>query len=183
MVSHANGHAVIDLRQGDPAPVEAEWAAFMPPPAVAPPEPTTPVPLVPPSPSRRVGAADEPSDDQTIGIMMLRFTGPAQLRIDDGTVVDIDGVVLIGRAPRPSGNDADVRLITIDDPHRTVSKSHLAIGVTDGVVWVEDRHSTNGTAVRTPGATTLTPLAPGVRVPLAAAAVIHFGRHTAQVVS
>lgn len=38
-------------------------------------------------------------------------------------------------------------LVAVHDPTRTVSKTHLEFGQADGVFWVMDRFSANGTAV------------------------------------
>ena len=53
----------------------------------------------------------------------------------------------MGRNP---ASDADVQLVRVVDPARSVSKTHLQIGVEPGGVWVADRGSTNGTVVTLP---------------------------------
>ena len=69
--------------------------------------------------------------------------------LDDGRRIAIDGLVLLGRNPQPKAGEEDAQLIKIADETRTVSKSHLAVGVDAGGVYVVDRGSTNGSTVST----------------------------------
>jgi hypothetical protein len=60
------------------------------------------------------------------------------------------GHTLLGRRPtQPPGEDSP-RLITISDPERSVSKTHLELGIENGTLWIADRWSSNGTVVITP---------------------------------
>ena len=105
-----------------------------------------------------------------------------QLRLPNGSIVPIEGVVLFGRNPSASPTDPPMsRTIAVDDPERSISKTHLAFGVDNGRIWVEDRHSTNGTSVSRPNGTTL-PLAPGVRTFVDNGASIVFGAQSVVVV-
>lgn len=70
--------------------------------------------------------------------------------LDDGRHIDIDGLVLLGRNPQPRPGEEDASLIKIADETRTVSKSHLAIGLDATGLFVVDRGSTNGSTVTTP---------------------------------
>jgi uncharacterized RDD family membrane protein YckC len=69
--------------------------------------------------------------------------------LDDGRRIALDGLVLLGRNPQPKAGEEDAQLIKIADETRTVSKSHLAVGVDAGGVYVVDRGSTNGSTVST----------------------------------
>jgi uncharacterized RDD family membrane protein YckC len=69
--------------------------------------------------------------------------------LDDGRRITLDGLVLLGRNPQPKAGEEDAQLIKIADESRTVSKSHLAVGVDAGGVYVVDRGSTNGSTVST----------------------------------
>ena len=77
--------------------------------------------------------------------------GPTQpvavIDLTDGRRIDLTGTALVGRRPAPRPEDGDVELIAVSDPARSVSKTHLAIGVDRVGVWVRDRDSTNGTVV------------------------------------
>ena len=97
-------------------------------------------------------------------LMMLRF--------DDGRLAEISGFALIGRNPIGADGDPQAKLVVVD--HDTVSKTHLAVGVSDGVAWVADRHSTNGSAVidRTGNERKLVP---GERVPVEVGTTVRLG--------
>lgn len=63
-----------------------------------------------------------------------------QLQFDDGRTVEVDGMLVIGRAPLANEGD-DV--VIIDDP--TVSKMHVVAYADAENVVVTDCESTNGT--------------------------------------
>lgn len=69
------------------------------------------------------------------------------LNFSDGKRITLTETVLIGRNPRPGGNEVIGELIRVSDPGRSVSKTHVLIGVDDEGVWIVDRASTNGTIV------------------------------------
>jgi hypothetical protein len=71
----------------------------------------------------------------------------AEIELADGRRITIARTALVGRNP---ASDADVQLVRVVDPGRSVSKTHLQIGVERGGVWVADRGSTNGTVVTLP---------------------------------
>ncbi|WP_067441352.1 FHA domain-containing protein [Nocardioides jensenii] len=71
--------------------------------------------------------------------------------VSSGEVLELNGPVVIGRAPRASrfqGADAP-RLLTL--PHQHISSSHLALRIEDWNVLVVDLGSTNGTFLRRNG--------------------------------
>lgn len=75
-------------------------------------------------------------------------TPHATLLLWDGRQVRLEGTALVGRDPCPrDGEAAPDRLIPVDDTGRSVSKTHLVIGVDPTGVWIRDRSSTNGTVV------------------------------------
>ncbi len=71
----------------------------------------------------------------------------ATLNFSDGKRITLTETVLIGRNPRPGSSEVIGELIRVSDPGRSVSKTHVLIGVDDEGVWVVDRASTNGTIV------------------------------------
>jgi uncharacterized RDD family membrane protein YckC len=71
----------------------------------------------------------------------------ATVDITDGQRVTFSGTALIGRNPTPRPGEDGCRLIRVADPGRSVSKTHLLLGVDRNGLWVRDRHSTNGTVV------------------------------------
>jgi hypothetical protein len=58
------------------------------------------------------------------------------------------GTGLIGRKPLPHPGEVFDHLVQITDRTLSVSKTHLEFGEHDGLLWVADRFSGNGTVVR-----------------------------------
>lgn len=71
----------------------------------------------------------------------------ATIEMTDGQRVTFSGTALVGRNPTPRAGEDGCRLIRVADPGRSVSKTHLLLGVDRNGLWVTDRHSTNGTVV------------------------------------
>ncbi|KGM11554.1 phosphopeptide-binding protein, partial [Cellulomonas bogoriensis 69B4 = DSM 16987] len=69
------------------------------------------------------------------------------LDLTDGRSIHVSGPVLVGRNPTPRAGEEDSTLVAVDDPGRSVSKTHLQLGLDRNGVWVRDRNSTNGTVV------------------------------------
>jgi uncharacterized RDD family membrane protein YckC len=108
--------------------------------------------------------------------------GPAQvavlrIRLDDGRDFQLDRSVLVGRNPVGQAGEQHAQLLAVDDPGRSISKTHLHL-LTDGAgIWVTDRQSTNGSAVTTPDGLR-TPLVPGVPTFVTPGSSVHFGDRT-----
>ncbi len=74
-----------------------------------------------------------------------------------GTPLVVHATVLVGRDPDPALVEGSTAWV-LDDPERTVSKTHAVVGVDDQRLWIEDWNSTNGTVIRREGGDTeLTP--------------------------
>jgi hypothetical protein len=73
------------------------------------------------------------------------------LQFSTGESVTVDGTGLIGRHPVAEPGEFFDHFVTIVDPGKSVSKSHLEFGQESGAFWVSDRFSGNGTIVREPG--------------------------------
>lgn len=72
----------------------------------------------------------------------------AQLRLWDDRHLTLEGTALIGRNPAPREGEAPPdQVLTVPDTGRSVSKTHLVLGVDADGVWLRDRNSTNGTVV------------------------------------
>jgi uncharacterized RDD family membrane protein YckC len=94
--------------------------------------------------------------------------------LDDGREVPVHGLVLLGRNPQPRPGEEGAELIKLADESRTVSKSHLALGLDEAGLFVSDRGSTNGSTVTTvEGARTR--CAPGEMVHVPHGAVVTMG--------
>jgi hypothetical protein len=104
----------------------------------------------------------------------------ARLVISNGETVDVDRVVLIGRAPeaRRFTTTDQPRLVTVPSPLHEISSTHVEVrpgsGADHGSAVVTDMGSTNGTVLVQPG---LSPeeLKPGIAVQLIPGATINLG--------
>ena len=72
------------------------------------------------------------------------------LAFSTGETRTVFGTGLIGRRPLPQPGEAFDHLVQIADRTLSVSKTHLEFGEHDGVLWIADRFSGNGTIVRRP---------------------------------
>ncbi|HJV98869.1 MAG TPA: RDD family protein [Arthrobacter sp.] len=131
-----------------------------------------------PAPARPAGAA-HPDDDHDRTQMRGGFRQAApvavlRIRLDDGRDFQLDRNVLVGRNPVGQAGEQQAQLLAVEDPGRSISKTHLHV-LTDGAgVWVTDRNSTNGSAVTTPDGLR-TPLQPGVPAFVSPGSTVHFG--------
>lgn len=110
------------------------------------------------------------------------FGAPARPRavIDDGSVIDLAAITLIGRDPAAAEGEQAL-LVPIDDSTRSVSKTHLAIICTEGAWSIVDRNSTNGVSI-VYADDEAKPLTPGVPLPAADGAVVRFGDRSLRLV-
>jgi len=76
---------------------------------------------------------------------VLKFAHGAQI-----TVGDMPGIM--GVKPPSEDDSAEIQRITLDDETDTVAPEHLEFGVKNGVFWVKDLKTVNGTVVEEPGA-------------------------------
>lgn len=70
------------------------------------------------------------------------------LRFDDGTAVELSGAVVLGRAPVAGPGEQGLR---IDDPFRSLSRSHLHVRLGMRSCALTDLGSRNGTRARVAG--------------------------------
>ncbi|MFJ3957561.1 RDD family protein [Arthrobacter sp. NPDC090010] len=70
--------------------------------------------------------------------------GGVVLHFDDGGQVPLNGGVLIGRNPSGRAGEEQLLLLALEDPGRSISKTHLLVLPATGGAWVTDRQSTNG---------------------------------------
>lgn len=76
---------------------------------------------------------------------------PFLVTLDTGEVMSVTGPGLIGRMPRPAPGERCDHVIVVDDPERSVSRTHARFGIDSGTFWVSDAGSGNGTTLRLPG--------------------------------
>lgn len=127
-------------------------AAF-PVPVATDPEPAVPAapatPAVPAAPAQNIFGTtetadgfEESDDDLTI---VVRREARWGLELPDGDVLELMGHdVVVGRRPEPVGSSEALK---INDPTRTLSKSHARMRRAGEEWTVEDLHSTNGVSL------------------------------------
>jgi FHA domain len=97
--------------------------------------------------SKTVAAETEPSvKDPPHAPTGERFV----LQFSTGESVSVFGTGLIGRHPVAEPGEYFDQAVTIVDPSKSVSKTHLEFGQSSGAFWISDRFSGNGTIVREP---------------------------------
>lgn len=73
------------------------------------------------------------------------------VRFSTGETAAVSGSGLIGRNPVAQPGEKITTLIPVTDEERSVSKTHLEVGVSEGRLWVSDRFSANGSMRVEPG--------------------------------
>lgn len=82
-----------------------------------------------------------------------RAGSPWRLVLPDGRQHVVEGVTLVGRDPSPSAEWPDATLLAVDDPAKSVSKTHAVIEADSEGLWITDLASTNGVVVVAPDGT------------------------------
>lgn len=67
--------------------------------------------------------------------------------LPDGTTVRFASAVVVGRNPVPPAQAPAAAPVALEDPARSVSKTHALVELREGMPWVTDLHSTNGTTL------------------------------------
>jgi len=107
-------------------------------------------------------AAAEEADISPADLEETRVSGPNRsgerfvLQFSTGESVTVFGTGILGRNPTPEPSEYFDQRVTIFDPTKSVSKTHLEFGQTAGAFWINDRYSGNGTGVRQPEAERVT---------------------------
>ena len=91
-----------------------------------------------------------------------------------GEQADLDGPVLVGRAPSTENDDADIALMKVHSPAHDISRSHAMIAPSRWGFDVIDMDSTNGTVVEHPDGEEIY-VDPGRTVGISAADTIQIG--------
>lgn len=73
---------------------------------------------------------------------------PVNITLSTGTEHRIDGVAIVGRAPKAHPDYPGAQLIALSDQGGSVSESHFACGVDSAGFWAKDLNSTNGLRLR-----------------------------------
>lgn len=99
---------------------------------------------------------------------------PFLVTLDTGQVMSVTGPGLIGRAPRPTPGERCDHVIVVEDPERSVSRTHARFGIEAGTFWVSDAGSGNGTTLRLPSGRVV-PVPADQRVPVPSGSTIQVG--------
>ncbi|OIH93497.1 hypothetical protein [Curtobacterium sp. MCBA15_001] len=91
---------------------------------------------------------DDEDVDQTRIVSRTPTRAPFLLHCSTGERLGVHGTGLLGRLPRPQPGERFDDLLTIHDPGKSVSKTHLEIGRDGDDLWVSDRFSGNGSVIR-----------------------------------
>ncbi|SMQ68054.1 zinc-ribbon domain-containing protein [Agreia sp. VKM Ac-1783] len=101
---------------------------------------------------------------------------PAVFRLifSTGENAVVAGPGLIGRNPVVREDEGRLEIVRVVDPQLSVSKTHLEFGIENGMFWVSDRHSGNGTSISVSGEESVEAL-PGERYGVARGTRIRIG--------
>ena len=116
----------------------------------------------------------DPVVSETVALEPTRTVRPYTLVFSTGERAQVVGRGLIGRMPVASAGDTWDHLIVVNDPSKTVSKTHLQIEALPEGLLVTDLASANGTVVSMPGIAAER-LAPQERVILTPGATVGIG--------
>jgi len=158
-----------------PPTLTPEHGLVAPPPLSEVPGPVlSPPPGIPPGPLTQphVGSVvlPPPIDDRTrVGSTRSVAAG---WRLVGDTILLLRGTVVVGREPSAT-EVPDATATKMQDPHRSISKTHAALRATAEALTVEDLDSTNGVYVIRHGVETR--LAPRTPTPLAQGELVLFG--------
>ena len=101
----------------------------------------------------------------------------ARVTFDTGVTYPFGGTIVLGRNPLAPASHPTASPVPVDDPQRSVSKTHVALTATREGVLVEDLHSTVGTVVvRADGEET--PVLPGAPVHARAGDTVRYGQRS-----
>ena len=137
----------------EPVPAPAPGPAPVSAPSVPAPVPDQPISARLP---RATGSHRALDSDDEADIEETRIVGRAPkgerfiLQFSTGESVTVTGTGLIGRNPVTEPGEYVDSIVTITDPGKSVSKTHLEFGQEGGAFWISDRFSGNGTVVREP---------------------------------
>jgi hypothetical protein len=91
-----------------------------------------------------------------------------------------NGAALLGRNPGHLNGWTDAELIPIDDPAKSLSKTHALLEMSAGTLWIYDLNSTNGVWVTPPGGSAIE-VQPGERVEVPAGSTLELGEFSSRI--
>lgn len=106
---------------------------------------------------------------------------PWVLEHPDGVVIPLSGPVVLGRNPTPPPSAPEASRLPLNDPNRSVSKTHALLELREGLPWITDLNSTNGTTLANDiGEATL--CVPGDAIPVGDGWQLGLGEYTVRLV-
>lgn len=129
----------------------------------------TPIAAPPSVPEVQASSVDEPPP---------ATPSPAQwsLTLHDGSVIHVSGTLLLGRDPGRIEGWESASLLRINDPEKSVSKTHAALDCSGESCIITDLDSTNGVAVTSPDGTEAA-ITPGHGVSIESGSTVELGRY------
>ncbi|WP_448630263.1 RDD family protein [Cellulomonas soli] len=161
---------VRSVRAADEQPVPTPGATVTSPAAATPPTPPSVAPV-------SLGAAAASAGIARVGLARPAAPTVYVLTLDTGEALTVTGTGLIGRNPRALAGDPCDHLVTVDDPERSLSRTHARFGIDAGGFWVSDAGSGNGTSLTAPGYLRVA-VPPGEHVPVPSGSTVHLGERT-----
>jgi hypothetical protein len=139
---------------------------------------------LPPAVSNPPGPAPHEAPVETTS---ARVVAPASvpastwsLRLPDGRNVPLAGSTFVGRNPVPSDAAPEGAALPLDDPAKSLSKTHALLVPSNDYLMVTDLHSTNGIAAVTPDGE-VTVLEPGRSAAVAPSSSLQLGKYVVTV--
>ncbi|UJP39879.1 RDD family protein [Cellulomonas palmilytica] len=130
---------------------------YPPPPGGYPPPPGAGFPPPPAGPAHAAATTGAPHPAPVHHVPQQPSHPPAPARprtfvltLDTGEAMSVSGPGVIGRAPRPRDGERCDHVVTVDDPQRSLSRTHARFGIDARGLWVADAGSGNGTVVVLP---------------------------------
>ncbi len=131
-----------------PLPPVPTAAPLPPVPGAEPARPLSDADVVPSSTDADESAQLDEDVDETRIVTKTPTRAPFVLHFSTGERIGVHGTGLLGRLPRPEPGERFDDLLTIHDPGKSVSKTHLELGRDEDDLWVSDRFSGNGSVIR-----------------------------------
>jgi hypothetical protein len=125
--------------------------------------------------------ATESDDVDATRVSISRHAAPAwRITVPGREPVTVEGPLFLGRNPAAPTSHPGARVLAVDDPAKSVSKTHAMLDIEQGALRVTDLGSTNGVWVVPPGAEAIE-VVPGSAVAVPAGADIELGDLVIQV--
>ncbi|MGN8025471.1 FHA domain-containing protein [Microbacterium sp. 22242] len=111
--------------------------------------PSAPTADAVPVPEPATTDADADADDDLDVTRVAPAGGRSgwQVVLNDGRTLTVDSALRFGRDPLVDATDPTVVLVSLQDPAKSISKTHAQVQFRDGELFVIDLRSTNGTVV------------------------------------